>query len=115
MLCTKALYSTPELSYVLGYHIVPCSNTYSPLLLVVFRLWATSVHEIIATTAWFIWWRRRDIKFEGKSPTASRLALSVRAMVANSLKTKKNKSGVPKEGWQKPPEIEYGCRGRLGS
>jgi hypothetical protein len=73
------------------------------------------VHEIIATTAWFIWWRRREIKFEGKSPTASRLALSVRAMVANSLKTKKNKSGVPKEGWLKPPEIEYGCRGRLGS
>jgi hypothetical protein len=61
------------------------------------------VHEIIANTAWFIWWRRRKIKFKGKSLTASWVALSIRAMVANSLKMKKNKTDVPKEQWLKPP------------
>jgi ribonuclease HI len=66
-------------------------------------LGALPIHEIIATAAWFIWWRRREIKYEGKAPPANRVALSIRAMVANSMKTKENKQGVPKIGWSCPP------------
>jgi hypothetical protein len=63
-------------------------------------LGALPIHEIIA---WFIWWRRREIKYKGKAPPANRVALSIRAMVANSMKTKENKQGVPKIGWSCPP------------
>jgi ribonuclease HI len=59
--------------------------------------------EILATAAWFIWWRRREMKHQGEAPPPSRIALSIKAMVANALKVKKNKSARIKMGWSKPP------------
>jgi ribonuclease HI len=61
------------------------------------------VHEIIATAGWFIWWRRRETKFGGTVPLASRSALSIKAMVANCARTKINRHGTMKQGWTKPP------------
>jgi ribonuclease HI len=60
--------------------------------------------EIIATAAWFIWWRRRELKHKGTAPIPSRLALSIKSMVANSNRAKKNRSGVIRKGWTKPPK-----------
>jgi ribonuclease HI len=60
------------------------------------------VKEVIATAAWFIWWRRRELKHKGTAPIPSRLALSIKAMVANSNRAKKNRSGLIKKGWTKP-------------
>jgi hypothetical protein len=61
------------------------------------------VKEVIATAAWFIWWRRRELKHNGTAPIPSRLALSIKAMVSNSLRAKKNMSGMIRKGWTKPP------------
>lgn len=61
------------------------------------------VKEVIATAAWFIWWRRRELKHNGTTPIPSRLALSIKAMVSNSLRAKKNMSGMIRKGWTKPP------------
>jgi ribonuclease HI len=60
-------------------------------------------HEIIATAGWFIWWRRREKKFGGEVPPATRTALSIKAMVANCAKAKINRNGCLKQGWAKPP------------
>jgi ribonuclease HI len=60
------------------------------------------IKELNTTAAWFIWWHHREIKHKGTVPIPSRLALSIKAMVANSNQTKKNRSGLIKKGWTKP-------------
>ncbi|KAK1615866.1 hypothetical protein QYE76_021383 [Lolium multiflorum] len=71
--------------------------------LVVPSLGTLPPHEIIATAGWFIWWSRREKKFGGNVPLAARTALSIKAMVANCIKAKTNRSGSVKHGWTKPP------------
>jgi hypothetical protein len=70
---------------------------------VLHQLGGLDIKEVIVTAAWFIWWRRRELKHKGSVPYPSRLALSINAMVANSNRAKKNTSGTIKKGWIKPP------------
>ena len=64
-----------------------------------------SIHEVIVTAAWFIWWRRREVKHGENVPLASRTALSIKAMVMNCVKAKKKSGGGEKKGWMKPPSV----------
>jgi hypothetical protein len=61
------------------------------------------IHEIIVIAAWFIWWKRREIKSGGIVPLASRTALSIKSMVTNCVKAKKTRGGCVKKGRMKPP------------
>jgi hypothetical protein len=59
--------------------------------------------EVIFVASLFIWWRHREIKNKGSAPSPTRIALSIKVMVANCGKTRTNRSGMPKKGWVKPP------------
>jgi hypothetical protein len=62
------------------------------------------VKEVIAAAAWFIWRRQRELKHNGTTPSPSRLALSIKAMVANCSRAKTNLNGMIRRGWTKPPK-----------
>jgi hypothetical protein len=62
------------------------------------------VKEVIAAAAWFIWWRQRELKHNGTTPSPSRLALSIKTMVSNCSRAKMNLNGMIRRGWTKPPK-----------
>jgi hypothetical protein len=56
------------------------------------------IHEIIVAAAWFIWWKRREIKHGGTMPLASRTAQSIKSMVMKLCEGEEDKRGMCEEG-----------------
>jgi hypothetical protein len=70
-----------------------------------------AVEEVIATTVWFISWNCKEIKHNGSAPTPSRLALSIKAMVSDGMKSRKKHKCYVEEGLvetsERQDKIEY--------
>jgi hypothetical protein len=54
--------------------------------------------EILATGAWFIWWRRHEMKHQGETLPPSRIALSIKVTVANAPESEEEYVGQDKNG-----------------
>lgn len=66
-------------------------------------LGSQNARELIAITAWYLWWNRRKLVHEGKSQEASQTSMGIRAITANYVNAHSPKAIRKKGGWSRPP------------
>ena len=61
-----------------------------------------NTRKLIAITAWYLWWNRRQFVHEGKVQDASQTSMGILAIASNYIKTYSPKAKRKSEGWSKP-------------
>ena len=62
-----------------------------------------NAHELIAITAWYLWWDRRQLVHEGKLQDANQTSMGARAITANYVNAYSPKATHKTGGWSIPP------------
>ena len=62
-----------------------------------------NARELIAITAWYLWWDRRKLVHEGKSQDAHQTSMGARAITANYFNAYSSKAIRKIGGWSIPP------------
>jgi ribonuclease HI len=63
------------------------------------------VKELILTSAWYIWWIRRQFVHEEKVASVVHAAMSIQIITTNNTRAMKKKSEKRKSVWTKPKEV----------
>ena len=62
-----------------------------------------NVRELIAITAWYLWWERRSLVHQGKTQDAYQISMGARAITTNYVIAQSSKATNKIEGWTRPP------------
>ena len=62
-----------------------------------------NARELIAITAWYLWWDRRQLVHEGKLQDANQTSMGARAITANYVNAYSPKAPHKIGGWSIPP------------
>lgn len=63
-----------------------------------------NLREMVATTAWYLWFEHRKIYHGEEIQSASRIALAIRGLSANFTIACAHNAKIHSSGWEKPPK-----------
>ncbi|KAI4991971.1 hypothetical protein ZWY2020_040357 [Hordeum vulgare] len=62
-----------------------------------------NVREMIAISAWYLWWERRKLVHKKKTQNAHMISMGILALITNVVNASSPKDSMRREGWSYPP------------
>ena len=62
-----------------------------------------NVREMIAISAWYLWWERRKLVHKETTQNATQISMGIIALTYNFVNASSSKASMKKGGWHCPP------------
>lgn len=62
-----------------------------------------NVRDMIAISAWYLWWERRKLVHNETTQNAQQISMGIRALTANFVNASSPKASMKRGGWSSPP------------
>ena len=62
-----------------------------------------NVRDMIAISAWYLWWERRKLVHNETTQNAQQISMGIRALAANFVNASSPKASIKRGGWSNPP------------